>query len=298
MGDKLLFWLLIPGVSFIVLSLRIFGGTRTKEFLRRLVADSEESNRWGKRFQSLIIALIWLSVIAICLESFRDLERQYFYYFKIFEVFTVSVFTIEYLIRLFTADQLFPERNKIVAVLFYIVSPLAIIDLLAILPFFLPMFIAFDLRILRLLRMIRLVRIFKLGRYSTSLRLILDVLKEKKEDLGVTIFITLVLLILASALMFHLEHEGQPDKFPNILASFWWAIATLTTVGYGDVYPITNWGKFISGIIALLGIGLVALPTGILSSAFIERMSNKKEEEEKKQPYNYCPHCGKPLPHD
>ncbi|MEL7534456.1 MAG: potassium channel family protein [Bacteroidota bacterium] len=127
--------------------------------------------------------------------------------------------------------------------------------------------------------------------------------------MGISLFITFVLLLLASTLMYYLEGDVQPEAFPNIIATFWWAIATLTTVGYGDVFPVTGWGQLVSGIIALLGIGLVALPTGIISAAFVEKLDEAKLEKQRQQlsqlqandqggfDFAYCPHCGKPLPH-
>ena len=133
------------------------------------------------------------------------------------------------------------------------------------------------------------MRILKINRYNNSLNLIWTVFKEKKAELAITGFITLLILIIASFLMYYIEGQAQPDKFPNIIASFWWAIATLTTVGYGDVYPITGFGKFVSGLIAVLGIGLVALPTGLVSAGFMEKIG-KSDKESKK-----CPHCGKEV---
>jgi voltage-gated potassium channel len=179
---------------------------------------------------------------------------------------------------------------------------MALIDLFAILPFYLPMVIVIDLRFLRILRLARILRIFKIQRYNNSLSLISSVIDNRKEELIVTLFITFLLLLLASSIMYFVETNSQPESFPNIIASFWWAIATLTTVGYGDVYPVTVIGKILSGIIALLGIGIVALPTGIISSGFIEEMNKGKKncnntenrdtsEKEKK----YCPYCGKKL---
>ena len=152
------------------------------------------------------------------------------------------------------------------------------------------MIIKIDLRFLRTLRLIRILRILKINRYTKSLNLIVCVLKDKKSELAVTGFIMLLLLIFASFVMYNIEGEKQPDAFPNILAAFWWAVATLTTVGYGDIYPITGLGKFISGLIALMGIGLVALPTGIIGSGFMDRLKSDKKDEEKT-----CPHCGKNI---
>jgi voltage-gated potassium channel len=137
------------------------------------------------------------------------------------------------------------------------------------------------------LRLFRLLRILKLNRYNNSLELIGKVLKNEKEKLFMTIFIAVVMLLLASSIMYYIENAVQPDQFPNILATLWWAVATLTTVGYGDVYPVTVLGKILSGVIAVLGIGLVALPSGIISSGLINEVSGKQKK--------ICPHCGKEI---
>ena len=165
-----------------------------------------------------------------------------------------------------------------------------IIDLAAVLPFYLPLIFPMDLRFVRILRLLRLFRILKLTRYNHSMQLVVDVVKDKKAELGITVFVTFLLMLLASAFMYFAEHESQPDKFPNIVASFWWAVTTLTTVGYGDVFPITNAGKLVASFMAILGIAVVALPTGILSSAFFDLTRNQKSEEAKT-----CPHCGKKV---
>ena len=162
------------------------------------------------------------------------------------------------------------------------------IHLFAILPFYLPLFFKFDLRVLRILRLFRLLRILKLGRLSKSLQTITSVLKESKSELGITIFVAFILMILSSTLMFYVENEVQPEKFENIGQAMWWSVATLTTVGYGDIYPITGLGKILSSIIALVGIGFVALPTGIISSAFISRMQSQKDSDKDCE----CPNCG------
>ncbi len=172
---------------------------------------------------------------------------------------------------------------------------MALIDLAAILPFYLPMIINLDLRFLRILRLTRIFRILKINRYTESLEMIKVVLYKKKEELGVTTFVTFLLLLFSSSLMYYIETEAQPEAFPNIIASFWWGVATLTTVGYGDVYPITVIGKILSGIIALLGIGLVALPTGIISSGFMDEMNQKRKSEREYKKKNYCPYCGEEL---
>ncbi|MDQ3178883.1 MAG: ion transporter [Acidobacteriota bacterium] len=169
----------------------------------------------------------------------------------------------------------------------YIFSLMAIIDLLGILPTFLPMIFTIDLRVVRFLRVFRLFRLFKLNRYVQSLNKLDDVVRSRKEELLVTLVMISMLLLFSSSLMYLVENEAQPDKFPNIPAAMWWGVATLTTVGYGDIFPITPLGKLLGGFIALLGIGMFALPTGILASGFAEEIARKHQTEE-----CLCPHCG------
>jgi voltage-gated potassium channel len=176
---------------------------------------------------------------------------------------------------------------------------MAIIDLMATLPFYIPMIIPMDLRFVRALRLFRLFRFFKLARYSHSMKTIVNVVKSRKEDLLITLSMVIILLIFASSLLYYAEKDIQPDKFTSIPSSMWWGVATLTTVGYGDIFPVTPIGKVFSSIIAIIGIGLFALPTGILASAFSDEMQRQRDEEkelEKEQQKHCCPHCGKELP--
>jgi voltage-gated potassium channel len=168
-------------------------------------------------------------------------------------------------------------------------TPLALIDLLAILPFYLPIFVHLDLRIIRILRLFRIFRVFKLARYSESVKILSSVIKRKKEELLIVFFVLFILLIVASSLMYFVENDAQPNVFSSIPMAMWWCIVTLTTVGYGDIYPITVLGRILGGIIALLGIGMFALPTGILASAFAEELQKKHERPK------ICPHCGKVI---
>lgn len=240
-------------------------------------------------FIKFIYGLIILNVIALILESYRELRTPYSEIFNYFEWFSVIVFSIEYLVRIWTADQDETiQGSSIKKRLKFGFSTLALIDLIAILPFYLPFFFPFDLRIIRILRLFRLMRIFKLGRYSKSLNTITNVLKHTKSELAITGFIAFVFLVLSSTIMYYFEHDVQPEKFASIGHSFWWAVSTLTTVGYGDVFPVTAMGKLMSGIIALIGIGFIALPTGIISSAFIERLQEHKKEKNNCT----CPNCG------
>jgi voltage-gated potassium channel len=169
----------------------------------------------------------------------------------------------------------------------YALQPIAIVDLLAILPFFFPI-TGLDLRIIRAVRLVRVFRILKLGRYSDSVGLIVRVLKKEKEDLGVILFAGMIILVISSALIFFFENPHQPNAFPSIPAAMWWGIATLTTVGNTDIHPITLGGRVFGAAIAIIGVILVALPTGILASAFAKEMDRESGTRR-------CPHCGREI---
>ncbi|RLG22187.1 ion transporter, partial [Methanosarcinales archaeon] len=163
-----------------------------------------------------------------------------------------------------------------------------LIDLFAILPFYLP-FLGLDLRSLRVLRLLRILRIAKVGRYYGALHLMKRVVVSKKEEIVLTTAIMALLLVLASSVLFYCENPYQPDTFSSIPATMWWAIATLSTVGYGDMYPITVLGKLFASLIAVRGIGMFALPTGIVGAGFVEEIQRSKDEAK------VCPHCGEPI---
>jgi len=225
-----------------------------------------------------ISSLIILNILVIMLESFVHFSVHYNSYFLAFEYFTVTIFTIEYLMRLWVSNLRFPKLGWFRSRLKYIFSFIGIIDLLAILPFYIPFIYPIDSNQERFLRLLRIFRIFKLAHYSESLKLVGKVLGEKKRELLITVASTFILLLLVSAIMLELEKDIQPVKFNNIFGAFWWAMETLTTIGYGDVHPLTGWGKFLAGITAIFGIGLVAIPTGILSVGFLEEINKKKKK--------------------
>ena len=240
-------------------------------------------------FDFFIVALIIANVLAVMLETVEQVAAPYDRLFRGFEVFSVVVFTVEYLLRLWacTADPRYSGALR--GRLRFVLSPMALIDLLAILPFYVE-FAALDLRFVRSLRLFRLFRVFKLARYSASMRTLVRVIESKKEELLVTLFVVIVMLVFASSAMYYAEHDAQPDKFDSIPSSLWWGVATLTTVGYGDVFPITPLGKLLGGLIAVLGVGIFALPTGILASGFSEELQKRRRRETL-----LCPHCGRDI---
>ena len=255
---------------------------RTHELIEREVG----ATRLDRAVDLFISLLIVTNVCAVMLETVTWIDAPFHPYFVAFEIFSVAVFTAEYVLRLWscTADPRYarPVWGRVR----YALQPMLLIDLLAVVPFYLE-FLTVDLRFVRTLRLFRLFRIFKLARYADSMRTLGLVLRSRREELLVTLFVVVVLLVFASSAMYYVESEAQPEQFSSIPAAMWWGVATLTTVGYGDVYPVTTAGRFLGAGIAILGVGLFALPTGILASAFSEELQKRRRKEAV-----LCPHCG------
>lgn len=264
---------------------------RIKQRTFEVIQAGEKGDIISKVFDIFIIGLIIINVIAIIIDTFTIPEAMKSA-LSIIETGSVVIFTIEYLLRLWTADLLYPQYGAVKSRIKYVFSFMAIIDLFAILPFYIPFVFPIDLRVLRALRIIRLFRLFKVSRYTSALNTIANVFRKKSSQLLSSFFVVALLMIISSILMYSVEHDIQPDKFKNAFSGLWWAVATFTTVGYGDIYPVTAAGKLLSSVIALLGIGLVAVPTGIISAGFVEVVSDKSEEDAEKQ---YCPYCGNKI---
>ena len=258
-----------------------------KQKIYHLVEKGSHGSVINLIFDYFIIILIIFNVAAIALDTLVGLPAQLYRLLKIFEIISIGVFTVEFLLRLYVSDLTHPSGTRITSIGKFLISPFGLIDLLAIIPFYIPFLIKVDLRFLRILRLVRFFRVLKISRYNSTLKLIGDVLREKSGEIGMTFFIALLMLLISGFVMFSVENPAQPDKFPNVFASLWWAVATLTTVGYGDIYPITIAGKIISGIVSIIGIGLIALPTGIISAGFVEKINHNKTEKK-----HICPHCG------
>lgn len=243
----------------------------------------------GRAIDIVLVALIFLNVVAGILETVPSIHTQWGTYLWWFDAFSVAIFTVEYILRLWacTADHRF--RRPIRGRLRFAITPLAIIDLLAILPFYLPLILdGLDLRFLRAFRLI--FRLLRFIRYSHTLSILVTVAKSERREIVAAVSVLAILLVVASSLMYYIENPHQPEHFRDIPSSMWWAIITLTTVGYGDVYPISTIGKVVGGIVALMGIGLVALPTAILSTGFLRELQRRYRHHSRT-----CPHCGLPL---
>jgi len=255
---------------------------------------------WG------IMTLIVANVAAVILSTVTPLHTQYQSAFRAFEIVSVVIFSTEYVGRIWSATAAEGYDRAIVDRVRYALRPMIVVDLLAILPFYLGAFFI-DLRFLRALRLFRFFRLFKLARYSESVRSFRSVLIDKREEFVISMSVTGLLLVLSSSMMYYFERTAQPDKFSSIPEAFWWGVVTLTTVGYGDVYPVTAGGRVFGAIIAFLGVGLFALPASILASGFIEAAessdgSTESDSESTSEPSpevpTYCPHCGECLNKD
>lgn len=265
------------------------GGQTRKEQFFKILEPAFDGDQSSKAFDIFLICVIFLNVLAVILESVETIGMAYSGFFKIFSLFSVGFFSIEYLMRLWTCTENKKFEKPIAGRLRYARTPLALIDFLVLVPFYLPIFFQVDLRIFRVLRLLRLFTLIKLTRYSSSLKLISTVIREKKEELVITFAVTMILLVFASGIIFFLENEKQPDAFSSIPAAMWWGVATMTTVGYGDIYPITVMGKLFGGFVAILGLGTFGLPAGIIAFGFIEEIQKKKYRSAA------CPHCGKEV---
>lgn len=218
-----------------------------------------------------LVVLILFSAATVPLETLPDLSPAVIEFLRLAEWFVVAVFTVEYLMRLYAAEH----RLR------FIFSWYGLVDLLAILPFYLAF--SYDLRILRLLRVFRLFRLFKLTRYNQALSRMWRTFVESKEELAVSLLILTMAIYFAAFGIFYFEHDTQPDKFTSIVDALWWAVATVTTVGYGDIYPITIGGRLFTFLLLIASLGLVAAPTGIFASALLSIRSDEREAREKKQ---------------
>ena len=267
-------------------------GTITVLAWKRAINDAlgtEPVSRVGKVVSVSLFILIVLNIVAVVSGTVEEINNISPRAFIVFEAASVAVFTVEYLLRVWACTTDAKFARPVAGRLKFIVSPLALFDLMAILPFYIALLNlpGIDLRVVRAARLVG--RVARLGRYSAGIRTLAIVVQAKKDELLSVILVLLLLLLLASSLVFYAEHGAQPDKFSSIPETMWWGIITLTTVGYGDVYPVTIAGRVLAGAMAILGVGLFALPAGILGSGFIQEVQQRPERKD------ICPHCGEQI---
>lgn len=266
--------------------------TRKRTF--EIIQVGSDNDHESRMFDYALVAFIILNLFIALFSTFEE-SVKYQKIMFITEFMTVIFFTVEFALRLWTADFLYPEKgSRPAAALKFFFSPMGIVDFLAFFPFYLPNFMPFGVVAFRIFRVIRIFKLFRITRYQDSLNVITDVLIKRKNQLLSSVFLVLILMISASILMYGIGHKAQPDVFRNAFSGFWWATSTLLTVGYGDIYPVTPLGRVVGIILTFLGVGMVAVPTGILSAGFIEQIS-EIEDPEKKTAGEYCPRCGHKL---
>ena len=239
-----------------------------RERIRKIVEDNTTRN--GRIFDYVIQALILLSLVAFIVETLPNISATTAKNLKIFEISCVAIFTAEYFLRIYVAKKPFK----------YIFSFYGIIDLLAVFPFYIDTF--YDFRALRTFRVFRIFKSLQLVRYSKALNRFHIAAGIIKEEMILFLMVTLIFIFLSASGIYYFEHEAQPRAFPSVLHSFWWAITTLTTVGYGDVYPITPGGRIFTFIILMIGIAVITIPAGLVASAFLKAREIESEETEKK----------------
>ena len=252
---------------------------KMKKRIFEIIQIGQNNDFVSRFFDVFIVITIVANILIIFLETFSELS-PYFPFFHTVEMVTVMIFCVEYALRIWTADYLYPDEKKEKAVVRFLFSYDGVIDLLTILPFFfLSGFVAF-----RMLRVVRIFHLFRVNAKYDSFHVITTILNEKKDQILSSVFIILILMMASSLCMYSAEHDVQPEQFRNAFDGIWWSVATLLTVGYGDIYPITTIGKCMAIIIGFLGVGVVAIPTGIISAGFVEQytkiksLSNYEEE--------------------
>lgn len=218
------------------------------------------------------LALI-INLLVTILNTYSDIRAKYALVLDYTEAATVAFFAVDYFLRIYTANCLYPKHNEFKSILKYMLSFTGIIDFLSFFPYYLPSFFPAGAVVFRMFRVARILRLFRINAYYDSLNVITEVLLRKKQQIMSSVFIIFVMMLASSLCMYSIENPAQPEVFNNAFSGIWWSVSTLLTVGYGDIYPITTAGKLMGTVIAFLGVGIVAIPTGIISAGFVEQYS-------------------------
>lgn len=242
------------------------------------VGSADDFVSRGYDFLGTLILLI--NVAVTVLYTFNEMELKYGSMLLMIEAITIAFFAVDYILRLISVQFLYPDLSELQALKKYIFSFSGLVDLFSFLPYYLPIFFPSGTTVFRMFRVVRIFRLFQITAYYDSLNVIAEVISSKKQQLLSSVFTILVLMMASSLCMYSLENEAQPDVFSNAFSGMWWAVSTLLTVGYGDIYPVTTWGKIFSIFITFLGVGMVAIPTGIISAGFVDQYSRMKRISE------------------
>ena len=245
------------------------------------IVEMRSASDWISRgYNILNCVMLLINVTVTILYTFDRMELRYGGALLFLEAVTVAFFAVDYALRVWTAPAVFPNRSEFRAIRKYVFSLTGIVDLLSFLPYYLPIFFPTGAAVFRIFRVVRIFRLFQINSYYSALNVITEVLNSKRQQLVSSVFIILVLMLASSLCMYSLENAAQPEVFSNAFSGIWWAVSTLLTVGYGDIYPITIPGKIVSIFITFLGVGMVAIPTGIISAGFVDQFSRIKRLSE------------------
>lgn len=253
---------------------------KTQKKLFNMVSTGVVDSRINQAYDIISTLALIANLVAAFALTFDNVRAQYGTLLHWMDDITVAFFAVDYILRIITAEQQYPGYKGGEAVAKYATSAYGIIDLLSFLPHYLPAFFPAGAAVFRMFRVVRIFRLFRINAYSDSLTLIGNVIKGKKTQLLASMFIIALLILASSLCMYSVEHNAQPDVFKNAFSGIWWATSTLLTVGYGDIYPVTILGQILGIIITFLGVGLVAIPTGIISAGFIEEYQKAKRLED------------------
>lgn len=251
---------------------------RIRQRIFEIIQPDKGNSIASRVFDWIITSFVLVSVIIVFADTF-ELQGDVVRFLDVLEIVIAIVFTVEYFLRILTADFMFPKLGVLRSRIRYVFTPMAIVDLVAILPSWLPMFLPGAMQGFRAFRLVRLLRVLKLNRYFDAMKAIGSVVVSKKRELLCSLFFVVILMLVSSLLMYSAEHDAQPKAFQNAFSGLWWAVATLTTVGYGDIYPITVFGKILGAVIAFSGIAALAIPTGIITSGLTDQLSYSKRIE-------------------
>lgn len=230
----------------------------------------------NRLYDVISIIALFLNLFSAFAITFNYMERNYGSLLLAIEAVTTFFFAIDYVLRLFTAPELYPKESEKYAPVKYAASFTGLIDLISFLPYYMPFFFPRGTAVFKLFRVARILRLFRINSYYDQLNVITEVISRKKQQLMASVFIILILMMSASLCMYSVEHETQPEVFQNAFSGIWWSASTLLTIGYGDIYPRTVAGKILGIVIAFLGVGMVAIPTGIISAGFVEQYQRLK----------------------
>lgn len=252
-----------------------------RQLVFRTIQHEGKKVGFSKYLDVFLITLVCLNIIAVILESVQSIKVNFGTFFDYFETFSIVFFTIEYIFRIWSIVEHHKYRHPVTGRLRFACTPMIMVDLLAIIPFYFTA-ITIDLRHLRILHVFRFFHLFRIASYVKALGVISSVIRKKKEQLVLSLVFILFMLTIASCVMFHLEHHAQPEKFSSIPETMWWGIITFTTIGYGDMYPITDLGRILGGVFCMFGIVCFALPTGILVSGFTNHIEKEHKKKQKR----------------